>query len=103
MVVIRLPSELENLAKATGRTKTFYAQEAIVAHLDDLEDLYLEEQRLLGNPGGALGVGTLRGCDEALWLGGLSLITLQSAGSIGNRTECGLSGCASLNALSSAG
>ena len=49
MVVIRLPSELENLAKATGRTKTFYAREAIVAHLDDLEDLYLEEQRLLGN------------------------------------------------------
>lgn len=36
---IRLPSDseerLENLAKATGRTKTFYAREAIVAHLDD--------------------------------------------------------------------
>ena len=53
MLAIRLPSELEdrleNLAKATGRTKTFYAREAIVAHLDDLEDLFLEEQRLLGN------------------------------------------------------
>lgn len=56
MLAIRLPSELEtrleNLAKATGRTKTFYAREAIVAHLDDLEDLYLAEQRLLDNRAG---------------------------------------------------
>lgn len=37
---------LENLAKRTGRTKTFYAREAIVEHLDDLEDAYLAEQRL---------------------------------------------------------
>ena len=53
MLAIRLTSELEdrleNLAKATGRTKTFYAREAIMAHLDDLEDLYLAEQRLLDN------------------------------------------------------
>lgn len=53
MFTIRLPADLEarlgNLAKATGRTKTFYAREAIVAHLDDLEDLYLAEQRLLDN------------------------------------------------------
>lgn len=53
MLTIRLPADLEarlgNLAKATGRTKTFYAREAIVAHLDDLEDLYLAEQRLLDN------------------------------------------------------
>jgi len=51
MLVIRLPAEvearLENLAKATGRTKTFYAREAILEHLDDLEDLYLAEQRLI--------------------------------------------------------
>ena len=56
MLAIRLPSELEdrleNLAKATGRTKNFYAREAIVAHLDDLEDLYLAEQRLLDNRAG---------------------------------------------------
>ena len=56
MLAIRLPSELEDrlehLAKATGRTKTFYAREAIVAHLDDLEDLYLAEQRLLDNRAG---------------------------------------------------
>lgn len=51
MLAIRLPSEIESrldaLAKATGRTKTFYARQAILEHLDDLEDLYLAEQRLL--------------------------------------------------------
>ena len=51
MLAIRLPAEVEDrleaLAKATGRTKTFYAREAILEHLDDLEDLYLAEQRLI--------------------------------------------------------
>lgn len=50
MLAIRLPVEVENrleaLAQATGRTKTFYAREAILEHLDDLEDLYLAEKRL---------------------------------------------------------
>lgn len=50
MLAIRLPSEVESrleaLARATGRTKTFYAREAILQHLEDLEDLYLAEQRL---------------------------------------------------------
>ena len=49
MLAIRLTDEiesrLENLAKATGRTKTYYAREAIIEYLDDLEDLYLAEQR----------------------------------------------------------
>jgi RHH-type rel operon transcriptional repressor/antitoxin RelB len=51
MLAIRLPKEIEdrlaNLAKLTGRTKTFYAREAILRHLDDLEDLYLAEQRYI--------------------------------------------------------
>jgi RHH-type rel operon transcriptional repressor/antitoxin RelB len=51
MLAIRLPPEVESrleaLAKATGRTKTFYAREAILEYLDDLEDLYLAEQRLI--------------------------------------------------------
>jgi RHH-type rel operon transcriptional repressor/antitoxin RelB len=51
MLAIRLPVEVENrlqaLAQATGRTKTFYVREAILEHLDDLEDLYLAEQRLI--------------------------------------------------------
>jgi len=48
MLAIRLPEEiearLETLAKRTGRSKTFYAREAILQHLDDLEDLYLAER-----------------------------------------------------------
>ncbi|MFN3594432.1 MAG: TraY domain-containing protein [Thiobacillaceae bacterium] len=51
MLAIRLPADvekrLEALARATGRTKTFYVREAILEHLDDLEDLYLAEQRLI--------------------------------------------------------
>jgi RHH-type transcriptional regulator, rel operon repressor / antitoxin RelB len=51
LLAIRLPVEVENrldsLAKATGRTKTFYVREAILKHLNDLEDLYLAEQRLI--------------------------------------------------------
>ena len=49
MLAIRLPVEiearLENLARRTGRSKTFYARQAILDHLDDLEDLFLAEQR----------------------------------------------------------
>lgn len=46
---IRLSDEvlerLNNLAEATGRSKTYYATEAIKRYLDDLEDLYLAETR----------------------------------------------------------
>ncbi len=48
---IRLPDDVEarlkKLAAQTGRTKSFYITEAICEHLDDLEDLYLAEQRLI--------------------------------------------------------
>lgn len=50
MLAIRLDTDTENrlerLAKKTGRTKTFYAREAILKHLEDLEDIYLASQRL---------------------------------------------------------
>ena len=50
MLAIRLPEEIEKrldaLAKETGRTKSFYVREAILEHLDDLEDLYIAEKRL---------------------------------------------------------
>ena len=50
MLAVRLNKELEErlkrLAEKTGRTKTFYAREAIEAHLDDLEDFFLAEERL---------------------------------------------------------
>jgi RHH-type rel operon transcriptional repressor/antitoxin RelB len=47
---IRLPHEiedrLENLSVKTGRSKSFYVKEAILDHLDDIEDTYLAEKRL---------------------------------------------------------
>ncbi|WP_029528478.1 type II toxin-antitoxin system RelB family antitoxin [Polaromonas glacialis] len=49
-VSLRLPDDvsarLQDLAERTGRSKTFYMVEAIREHLDDLEDVYLAEQRL---------------------------------------------------------
>jgi RHH-type transcriptional regulator, rel operon repressor / antitoxin RelB len=50
MLALRLPPEVEQrldaLAKATGRSKSFYAREAIVEYLGDLEDVYLAARRL---------------------------------------------------------
>lgn len=50
-VSLRLPDDLstrlDSLAARTGRSKTFYMLEAIREHIDDLEDLYLAEQRLI--------------------------------------------------------
>jgi len=47
---IRLPHEIENrlekLSIQTGRSKSFYVKEAILEHLDDIEDVYLAEKRL---------------------------------------------------------
>ena len=72
MLAIRLPAEvetrLEALAQATGRTKTFYAREAILEHLDDLEDLYLAEQRLIDIRAGRSGTHTLEEVERDLGL-----------------------------------
>ncbi len=42
MIAVRLPPEIEKrlkrLARKTGRSKTFYVREAILQHLEDLED-----------------------------------------------------------------
>jgi RHH-type rel operon transcriptional repressor/antitoxin RelB len=50
MLAIRLPPELEKrlavLAKKTGRTKSFYAREAILRQIEDIEDYYLARRRL---------------------------------------------------------
>ena len=50
MLAIRLPETVEKrlalLAQKTGRTKTYYAKEAILTYLDDLEDTYLALNRL---------------------------------------------------------
>ena len=48
MLTIQLPAEIEDrleaLAKVTGRTKTYYAREAILEYIDDLEDVYLAKR-----------------------------------------------------------
>ena len=50
MLAVQLPPDIETrldaLAKRTGHAKSFFVREAILEHLDDLEDLYLAEQRL---------------------------------------------------------
>ncbi|BCX90004.1 RHH-type transcriptional regulator, rel operon repressor/antitoxin RelB (plasmid) [Methylomarinovum tepidoasis] len=70
MIAVRLPKEiearLEALAKATKRTKSFYVREALLEYLDDLEDLYLAEQRLIDIRAGKDEV--IDG--EAFWHGG---------------------------------
>ncbi len=50
MLALRLPPEIEErlakLARKTGRTKSYYAREAILEHLGDLEAAYIARQRL---------------------------------------------------------
>jgi RHH-type transcriptional regulator, rel operon repressor / antitoxin RelB len=53
MLAIRLPKDIEDrleaLARKTGRSKSYYVREAILEHLDDLEDYYLAVARLEEN------------------------------------------------------
>jgi RHH-type rel operon transcriptional repressor/antitoxin RelB len=50
LLAIRLPQSiekrLEKLARRTGRTKSYYVREAILVHLEELEDIYLAERAL---------------------------------------------------------
>jgi RHH-type rel operon transcriptional repressor/antitoxin RelB len=70
MIAIRLPADIHErlaaLAKRTGRTKTFYAREAILAHLEDLEDTYIALERL-EHPGRRL---SMEEAEKALGLDG---------------------------------
>ena len=70
MLAIRLPADIEarldRLARATGRTRTFYAREAILDHLDELEDRYLAEQRLTENRTGRSRTCTLEEVEREL-------------------------------------
>ena len=55
MLALRLPKDIEDrleaLARKTGRTKSFYARQAIVEHMQDLEDYFLAEEILAGDDG----------------------------------------------------
>lgn len=45
---LRLPADVDDrlaaLATLTGRSKTFYATQAIIDHIDDLEDAHLSSE-----------------------------------------------------------
>jgi RHH-type rel operon transcriptional repressor/antitoxin RelB len=49
MLALRLPEEIEqrldDLAAKTGRTKTYYAREAVIEKLEEMEDYYLAVSR----------------------------------------------------------
>jgi RHH-type rel operon transcriptional repressor/antitoxin RelB len=49
MLALRLPPEIEQrldaLAKKTGRSKSWHAREAILRHIEDIEDEYLARHR----------------------------------------------------------
>ena len=71
-VSLRLPEDLkirlERLSKRTGRSKTFYMVEAISEKLEDLEDLYLAEQRTLALRAGRSSTYTLTEVEQRLGL-----------------------------------
>ena len=50
MLALRIPEDIEkrlnDLARKTGRTKTYYAREAILRFLEDMEDEYIALSRL---------------------------------------------------------
>jgi RHH-type rel operon transcriptional repressor/antitoxin RelB len=49
MLALRLPPQIEKrldaLARKTGRTKSFYAREAILRQIEDIENRYLPKRR----------------------------------------------------------
>ena len=50
MLALRLPPDIEErleaLAKKTGRSKSYYAREAILRQIENIEDYYLARRRL---------------------------------------------------------
>ena len=85
MLALRLSPEIEarlaELAKRTGRTKSFYAREAILRHLDELEDLYLAASRLEDLRNGRSESNSVERPASPPWRGGLSSSGLRRANS----------------------
>ncbi len=50
LIGIRIPKSVKDrldvLAEKTGRTRTFYIRQALLEHLDDLEDRYMAQEVL---------------------------------------------------------
>ncbi|MDN5754086.1 MAG: DUF6290 family protein [Nitrosospira sp.] len=69
---IRIPDDilerLESISKKTGRTKAFYVKEAVLTHIDEIEDVYIAEQRLTDINAGRSRTRTLEEVERALGL-----------------------------------
>ena len=78
MLALRLPPAIEKrldlLAKKTGRTKSFYAREAIVRHIEDIEDQHLASARIKrgGRRKSLMALERRKGATNADWLRSLS-------------------------------
>lgn len=74
MLALRLPDvieiRLEKLSKRTGRTKSFYAREAIIEHLEELEEIYLAEKELEDIKKGAKTWTLNEMCQHRCWTAG---------------------------------
>jgi RHH-type rel operon transcriptional repressor/antitoxin RelB len=64
-----LSKRLQKLAERTGRTKSFYVVKAIQEHLQDLEDIYIAEERLIALREGRSRTHTLEEVERELGLG----------------------------------
>lgn len=78
MLALRLPPAIEKrlgaLAKKTGRTKSYYAREAILRHIEDIEDQYLAVARIKrgGRRKSLKALERRKGAKDADWLRSLS-------------------------------
>ena len=78
MLALRLPPALEKrldaLAKKTGRTKSYYAREAILRHIEDIEDQHLAVARIKrgGRRKSLKALERRKGVTDADWLRSLS-------------------------------
>lgn len=78
MLALRLPPEIEKrldaLAKKTGRTKSFYAREAILRHIEDIEDQQLAAAQIKrgGRKKSLKALERRKGASDADWLRSLS-------------------------------
>ena len=61
-------ARLSNLAKRTGRKRSYYVKQALAEYLDDMEDLYLVQQVDIRVRAGTEGVYTLAEVETELSL-----------------------------------
>lgn len=72
MLAIRLPPDIEGrleaLAKRTGRSPSDFVEEAVLEHLDDLEDVHLAERAVAEIRAGRQSTSTLEEVERELGL-----------------------------------